>query len=153
MSGKIPSGLGWFRLAVHGLVILAETGDVCSSVMLARDLKAHAVFLRRVMAQLVQARIVVAREGRDGGYRLARPAESITLAEVYRAVKAAEPPDETPAHQCGNAPVEQALDEVAAEVEQCLLQFLNRRTIASVMTRTEILAGSRMMVGEDGVSS
>jgi Rrf2 family transcriptional regulator, repressor of oqxAB len=153
MSAKVPASLGWFRLAVHGLVILAETGDVCSSVMLARDLKAHAVFLRRVMAQLVQSRIVVAREGRDGGYRLARPAESITLAEVYMAVKAAEPPAETRVNQGGNAPVEQALDEVAAEAEQCLLQFLNGRTIASVMTRTGILAGSRMMPDEDGASS
>ncbi len=141
MSAKIPASLGWFRLAVHGLVILAETGDICSSVMLARDLKAHAVFLRRVMAQLVQARIVVAREGRDGGYRLARPAESITLAEVYLAVKAAEPPDETPASQNENAPVQQALDEVAAEVEQSLLAVLNQHTIASTMTRATAIVG------------
>lgn len=133
MSAKIPASLGWFRLAVHGLVILAETGDICSSVMLARDLKAHAVFLRRVMAQLVQARIVVAREGRDGGYRLARPAEEITLAEVYLAVKAAEPPEDTPANQNKNTPVEQALDEIAAEAEQSLLAVLNRHTIASTM--------------------
>ncbi len=153
MSAKIPTGLGWFRLAVHGLVILAETGDICSSVMLARDLKAHAVFLRRVMAQLVQARIVVAREGRDGGYRLARSAESITLAEVYMAVKAAEPPDNIPANQNDNAPVEYALDEIAAEAEQCLLQVLNSRTIASMMTRVGALAGSRMMPGEGGLSS
>lgn len=141
MSAKIPAGLGWFRLAVHGLVVLAETGDICSSVMLARDLKAHAVFLRRVMAQLVQARIVVAREGRDGGYRLARPAEEITLAEVYLAVKAAEPPDGAPANQDENEPVQQALDEVAAEVEESLLQVLSRHTIASTMTRATTFVG------------
>jgi Rrf2 family protein len=129
---------GWFRVAVRGLVILAETGDICSSVAMARDLNAHAVFLRRVMAQLGQANIVLAREGRDGGYYLARPAESITLAEVYLAVKAATPHDEMVCPRGENEPLQQALDEVAAEAEQGLLQTLSNHTIASLMKRATV---------------
>jgi Rrf2 family transcriptional regulator, repressor of oqxAB len=129
---------GWFRVAVRGLVILAETGEICSSGAMARGLNAHAVFLRRIMAQLGQANIVLAREGRDGGYYLARPAESITLAEVYLAVKAATPHDEMACPRGENEPLQQALDEVAAEVEQSLLQTLSNHTIASMIKRAVV---------------
>jgi Rrf2 family protein len=129
---------GWFRVAVRGLVILAETGEICSSSAMARDLNAHAVFLRRIMAQLGQANIVLAREGRDGGYYLARPAECITLAEVYLAVKAATPHDEMTCPRGENESLQQALDGVAVEVEQCLLQALSNHTIASLMKRDTV---------------
>jgi Rrf2 family transcriptional regulator, repressor of oqxAB len=105
---------------------------------MARGLNAHAVFLRRIMAQLGQANIVLAREGRDGGYYLARPAESITLAEVYLAVKAATPHDEMACPRGENEPLQQALDEVAAEVEQSLLQTLSNHTIASMIKRAVV---------------
>jgi Rrf2 family protein len=136
MKFRGPPISGWFRVAVRGLVRLAETGDICSSVAMARDLNAHAVFLRRIMAQLGQANIVLAREGRDGGYCLARPAESITLAEVYLAVKAVESHEEMACPRGENVPLQQVLDEVAAEAEQSLLQTLSNHTIASLMERT-----------------
>jgi Rrf2 family transcriptional repressor of oqxAB len=134
MGYKISTNLGWFRVAVQGLVILAETGEACPSTVIARDLKAHAFFLRRVMAQLVHAHIVTAREGRDGGYQLARPADRITLAEVYQAINlAGQPEEETTPDQNANTHVQEALDEVATEVEQALLMVLNRHTIASII--------------------
>lgn len=45
-------------------------------------------FLPRVMADLVDAGLVIGRRGRTGGYRLAKPATSITLLEI---IAAAEP--------------------------------------------------------------
>jgi Rrf2 family protein len=49
-------------------------------------------FLPRVMADLVEAGLVVGRRGRTGGYRLARDAAAITLLDI---IAAAEPePDE-----------------------------------------------------------
>ena len=45
-------------------------------------------FLPRVMADLVGAGLVIGRRGRTGGYRLARPAEQITLLDI---ISAAEP--------------------------------------------------------------
>ncbi len=135
MHTKFAPISGWFRVAVRGLVILAETGEICSSGAMARDLNAHAVFLRRIMAQLVQANIVLAREGRDGGYYLARPAECITLSEVYLAVKAVEAHDEAACPLRENVPLQRALDEIAVEAEQSLLQVLSNHTIASMRQR------------------
>ena len=79
-------GSGWFPVAVQALVYLAQPEVACSSSAMAPELNVHAVFLRRVLAQLGRANLIEAREGRDGGHRLARSPEQITLAEVYRAV-------------------------------------------------------------------
>jgi len=126
----------WFRVAVQALVVLAETDDACSSTIIARELQAHATFLRRVMAQLVHAHIVVAREGREGGYRLARPADSITLAEVYQAVKGFCQTEGTVAKETGNVCVQHTLEKIGTEVEQALLTILGQYTIASMMEHT-----------------
>jgi Rrf2 family protein len=44
-------------------------------------------FLLNILTDLRRARIVQSSRGAEGGYRLARPAEEITVAEVIRAVE------------------------------------------------------------------
>jgi Rrf2 family protein len=43
-------------------------------------------FLENILLQLRHAGLVESRRGADGGYRLARPAEDIALADVIRAI-------------------------------------------------------------------
>lgn len=43
-------------------------------------------FLQNILVELRHAEIVEAQRGRDGGFRLARPAREITIADVVRAV-------------------------------------------------------------------
>lgn len=133
MDSQILDCFGWFRVAVQALVVIAESDGACSSTVIAQEVKAHATFCRRVMAQLVPAHLVVAREGRDGGYRLARPAHSITLAEVYQAVKPASQPERITTCQPENARIQHLLDEVATEVEHALMAKLEGYTLASLM--------------------
>ncbi len=128
-------GSGWFPVAVQALVRLAEADGACSSGAMALDLSSHAVFLRRVLAQLGRANLIQAREGRDGGYRLARPPEQITLAEVYQAVNALDPTEHTAGASGVHAQVQSVLDEIAAEAEQRRLEVLARFTLASVLQR------------------
>lgn len=112
MSIRILRNPGWFPVAVQALLVLAETDGACSSSAMAQDLKAHAVFLRRVLARLVRANLVRAREGRDGGYRLARSADQIMLAEIYQAVTVADPSEDTQNFSGLNAQVQTVLDEI-----------------------------------------
>jgi Rrf2 family protein len=136
MDSQILDCLGWFRVAVQALVLIAETDGVCSSSSIARELQSHAAFLRRVTARLVQAQILVAREGRAGGYRLARPAEQITLAQVYQAAKVAYQQEPATGGLPSNLRVQHMLNEVADQVEQALLVTLDRYTIAALMEET-----------------
>ncbi len=138
MSSGIPNSPGWFPVAVQALVVIAGSEGLCSSSTMAQGLHSHAVFVRRVLTQLVRANIVQAREGRDGGYRLARSAEHITLAEVYQAVKFADAAEVAACSSDVNAGVLAVLDEVGTEVEQRLLEVLGKYTLASVMQRVEM---------------
>jgi Rrf2 family transcriptional regulator, repressor of oqxAB len=136
VSTGVLLGPKWFHIAVQALVVLAGSPEVeCSSATIAQDLKAHAAFLRRVLAQLVRAQIVEAREGRDGGYRLARPPDRIVLVDVYQAVKLSAPPEDAVPSSGLNPDVAAALDEIGAEAEHRLLEVLSQYTIASVMER------------------
>lgn len=141
-----PVNPGWFVVALQALVFLGRehiTDGMCSSATLAQYVRAHPVFLRRVFSPLVHANIVEAREGRDGGYRLARPADQITLAEVYRVIKASgtgesNPPDSPrgPTLQPG---MRAALNEIVEETEEHILEVLGRHTVGELAARAAAL--------------
>src|SRR5207253_2012201 len=44
-------------------------------------------FLENILSELKHAGIVESRRGPEGGYRLARPADAVTIADVIRAVE------------------------------------------------------------------
>jgi Rrf2 family protein len=73
--------------AIRALLELAAAGE--TPVRADAIAKAQAIppkFLENLLVDLRRTRLVVSRRGRDGGYRLARPASSITLADVIRGV-------------------------------------------------------------------
>lgn len=139
----------WFAAATQAVVYLARAEDaVCPSGAIADHMRSHAVFLRRVIATLCRAGLVEAREGRDGGYRLARPADQITLADLYRAITATDPvasgcpPESAPARgPVLEAGVSVALDAVVAETEASMLDVLARHTVASVIAAADAAEG------------
>jgi Rrf2 family protein len=141
----------WFGAAIQAVVYLARAEDaVCPSGAIADHMRSHAVFLRRVIATLCRAGLVEAREGRDGGYRLARPAAQITLADIYRAVKATDPAACAPATEStpSRGPVLElgvgvALDAVVAEAEERILGALTRHTLADFITQADAAEGRR----------
>jgi Rrf2 family transcriptional repressor of oqxAB len=141
MPRGMSYGPNWFPVAVQALVILAGSDHPCSSNTMAQDLRAHAVFLRRVLIQLVRANLIEAREGRDGGYRLARAAEQITLAEIYQAVKVTASVCQAADTDGVDARVETLLAEIGAEAERHLLAILDRVTLATVLVRLAGTAG------------
>lgn len=152
-----PVNAGWFAIAVQALVVLAQSEGVCPSAAIAGELRSHAVFLRRVLAGLARARIVEAREGRDGGYRLARPAGEVTLAEVYRAVKASAPAELDPmdvwrtGSACAlGAGMGAAFGEVVAETEEAIIEALGRHTVAELAARAAELGPPALVPAPSG---
>ncbi|CAN5519381.1 hypothetical protein BH20CHL7_BH20CHL7_11130 [soil metagenome] len=72
------------------LALAAPDGDWMSVTRIAGAMVIPERFLPRVMRDLVDARLVEARTGRSGGYRLARPAAAITLLDVIDAIEPAD---------------------------------------------------------------
>ena len=96
---------GRFAMAVHALALLAQSEDGYPSEFIAGSVNTHAVFLRRVLRSLAEAGLIEAREGRGGGYRLARSGATITLAEAYRAVEPDGPLSPAPAEPSRRCPI------------------------------------------------
>lgn len=126
-------------MAAHALAVLAQARDGYPSAYVAASVNTHAVFLRRILGDLVAAGLVAAREGRSGGYRLARPAGEITLADVYRAVEPHGPLTPSPAEPNGRCPVgagmRQAFARTAGAGQHGLLEALARETVADLSRR------------------
>jgi Rrf2 family protein len=74
--------------ALRAVVELAATGGDApvKGERLATSQAIPLRFLENILLQLRHAGIVESRRGAEGGYRLARPAEEVTLADVIRAI-------------------------------------------------------------------
>jgi Rrf2 family protein len=142
-SREVALGPTWFVVAVQALMVLARSEEACSSQIIAGNLQAHAVFMRRVLAQLARAHLVEAREGREGGYRLGRPADTISLAEVYRALTVESPIPVVPAvskEACaGMFERRSALREIMCEAEEAVLATLQRHTVGELARRADAM--------------
>ncbi|SFN72682.1 transcriptional regulator, BadM/Rrf2 family [Pseudonocardia ammonioxydans] len=111
--------------AMRGLAELVASGDgpvTCEAISRARGVPLNS--LVNVMLQLRRAGLVTSRRGCEGGYRLARPAAEITVADVVRATEGslAAVRDTGPA-----APL-------WADLERTVADFLTTRTLTALTT-------------------
>ncbi|MEL6452342.1 MAG: Rrf2 family transcriptional regulator [Pseudomonadota bacterium] len=125
-------------LALHTLGhMAADPGQPRTSAEIAGHSQTHPAFVRRVLGLLKDGGLLRSDKGHAGGWSLARPAEEITLADVYVALGErflrAEPEGEDNPVTCL---VERALRgtvEVALDrAEATLIEELRRTTIASL---------------------
>ncbi|WP_437670836.1 Rrf2 family transcriptional regulator [Sorangium sp. So ce131] len=136
---------GRFAIATHALALLAQAqvDESCASDALSASINTNPAFLRRILARLSQAGIIEAREGRAGGYRLARPASAIRLSDVYAAVEpdgAIAPSPCEPNAKCPiGAGIRRAFDEVAEAANAGLLRGLSEKTVADIALRAQRL--------------
>jgi len=126
-----------FAMAVHVLAVLAyKEGDRVTSASLAGSINTNPVIVRRLLLALQKARLVETRKGAGSGSRLSRSPRRINLAEVYRAVEAAEPfaaPSRKPNAACpvGHC-IKKTLEKVFASAQNALEQDLEKTTLADV---------------------
>ncbi|CAN5506181.1 Rrf2 family transcriptional regulator [soil metagenome] len=74
--------------AVRAAIELAGAGDdPVKGEKLSEAQHIPLQFLEHILLELKRARLVRARRGARGGYWLAKPAEEITLADIFRAVE------------------------------------------------------------------
>ena len=104
-------------------------------------------FLEQILNDLRNAGFVQSRRGIQGGYRLAKPADRITLAEIIRHVEGALAPvncvSERFYEKC-SCPDESrcAIRSVMKEVRDAIVGILERLTLADLANRAESLKSS-----------
>lgn len=127
---------GWFAMSVHSLALLSQNKDGFPSSYIAGSVNTNAVFLRRVLKKLVEVGLIETKEGREGGYRLTRPAEQITLAEIYESLEldkalALSTSDPNPACPVG-AGITAVMEQISEEAHEAMMARLRNYTVAQV---------------------
>lgn len=80
-----------FSIAIHLLLSLAyRKGEWQNSNELAKSIGGHPVAIRRLLSKLVKAGLVDSRAGREGGVRLAKDPENISVRDILVAADSAD---------------------------------------------------------------
>jgi Rrf2 family protein len=87
---KLPESTEWLLHSATTLALL-EPGRTASAAQLAEHYDVPAAYLAKQLQALVRAGVLVATTGPRGGFRLARPAEKITLLDIVEAVDGSSP--------------------------------------------------------------
>ena len=76
-----------FVTAIHILTLLGYMGEeLSSSRFIAQSVQTNPGLIRRLLSKLAQANLIITYQGKDGGAKLKRPAEEISLKAIYDAV-------------------------------------------------------------------
>ncbi len=121
---------------------LAEDFACGEPVQIRRIAKEHGIpsrFLVQILLQLKSATLVASTRGAAGGYRLARPPQEISLADVIAAFDGDEPPESC----AGQAtPLARALTETRRAIYEIERERLESTTLSDLV---EMAAGREPM--------
>lgn len=139
-----------FSSVLKAMLFLAAADELdvptVSSARLAEALDTNPSLVRKLLAPLGAGGLVVSTRGRSGGARLARPADGITLAEIYRCAVGEKPlwacrPEGD--RVCAVTPNSAAyFARLTDEVERAVLDSLGGRTLAGALREMRELDGA-----------
>ena len=69
------------------MTLLTKSNSVQSSEYLAGSINVNAVLVRKELSNLIRNNLVASKTGKNGGYKLLKPATQISLADIYKAVQ------------------------------------------------------------------
>ncbi|WAP59636.1 RrF2 family transcriptional regulator [Streptomyces sp. S465] len=141
-----------FSRALWLMMFLAVAGDregspPLSSAQLAHKLNTNPSLIRKLLVPLTDEGLVVCVKGRTGGARLGRPADRITLAEIYRCAVGGKPlwapsPEAEPVCEV-TTHAGAYFAALTAEAEQAVLASLGDRTLADSVRELRRLDADR----------
>jgi len=123
-------------LALHTLGHMAgDPGRVQTSSDIAAHAGTNPVVVRRVLGRLREAGLLTAERGHSGGWKLARPPQDITLADVYLALDesliASPDQDHVPSCSVENALYRRVTD-VMRDIEHSLIERLAETSLSDM---------------------
>ncbi|HHA1953938.1 TPA: Rrf2 family transcriptional regulator [Enterobacter ludwigii] len=125
---------------VLSVAMAEQSGERSTSAILAYGLEANPSFIRKLMVPLTRDGIIVSTLGRNGSIHLGRPADKITLRDIYVSVEDkklwASRPD-VPARCVVSANACWYFKSIADEAEQASLEVLAQHTVASALEKVK----------------
>ncbi len=131
-------------MAVHICVFLAyREGVYVPSSELAESVRTNPVVIRRLVHDLIQHGIVESASGPQGGFRLSRAPENVTLGQLYEATRENElfkrPAPNPDCVVSSNLDI--LLHDAFGEAEECLARQLDKSSIADLYRHLRDILG------------
>ena len=120
-------------LAFHGMGLLAQSGGRLSVHEMASLTGSSEAHLSKVFQRLSRVGFVSSVRGPGGGFVLSRPAEEITLLDIYIAIEG-EPSMDVCSLRSGICPFSRCIfGEVVSDIMKRLMDYLSGTTLADVV--------------------
>lgn len=124
-----------FAIVTHILTVLVvhSEDEWVSSDLIAKSLNINPVLVRKEISNLKRNKLIICKEGKGGGSKLARPASKITLGDIFTIIKENhifsfaknDPcPECTIGHQ-----IKDCLTPIFENVDQAVFTELNKTTL------------------------
>ncbi len=132
-----------FTVAVHILALLAANqNSLLSSKYISNSVNTNPVVIRRILSVLAKAELVITQLGVDGGAKLGRTPEEISLLDVYQVIGQGDlfalhhnqPSAQCP---CGRT-IQPILKNVFQEAQTAMESILSKTSIADIVQKMEI---------------
>lgn len=128
-----------FSSAMHLLILVSEANEPMSSAQIAESLGANSSWVRRLASSLKNAGIVKSQPGR-AGFELAKPADAITLLDIYCAACGQDTvhvfeSHANPSDECiVGRHIRPVVSTLFANVDEAAMHVLRERTLADCIT-------------------
>jgi len=129
------------KYGLKALIHLANADGQCLAGDIASNNNIPRKFLDAILVELRNAGILNSRKGKGGGYRLARPADKITVGQIIRILDGPLAPipcaSRTAYKKCDDCPDEGAcaIHDIMLDVRDSIAMILDRTSIASLKNR------------------
>jgi Rrf2 family protein len=125
--------------AIHILIALDYVGGFLTSQNLAKSLQSNPAFIRRILAQLSRAGLLVSEKRKGGGSKLARDPAKITIGEIYLALghnRIFKSFEKKPFAQCPiSCCIKNSLDDVYEDIESAMLERMKKITLKQIIKK------------------
>ena len=133
---RLSARVDYALRAVAELAASSADGKLVTADRLAGAQQIPPKFLESILLQLRRGGVVVAQRGPEGGYRLARPAGDISLAEIIRVI------DGPLANVRGQRPEELGYHGAASALQDVWIALrANERLILETVTIEDVVTG------------
>ncbi|UPQ77401.1 MULTISPECIES: Rrf2 family transcriptional regulator [Chryseobacterium] len=123
-----------FATAIHIMTLLAESPqEWLTSEWMAGSININPVIVRKELSVLKEAGLIISRQGKEGGSRIAKNADIIKISDIYLAVKNTEvlgKKNNNPNPACSvGKEINEHLQTLFSETDQLVLTFLGNKTL------------------------
>jgi Rrf2 family protein len=128
-----------FPVSVHIMTLLAYRPDaLLSSTDVAKSLKTHPAFVRKLVGPLVDGGLIQSTRGKGGGLALARSAKDISLKDIYIAALHDKPlvclPKKAPKLSCPvSCSMADVLSKIVDGIEASTQRYLAKTNLEAIV--------------------